>query len=261
MGTQVSIYLSTTVRLLATVCLAWMEAQLKFASCLHLTSLTVFFLKNVENGAAESISVLNDSTVYVSRTVFESNKAVSTGGAINLQDGAAFICSDSLFSNNTTGTEVVTLLNYGGAIKGGTNSTLHVRRINFTENTASTSGGAIFMSDSKSVKISESSFNKNVGSACSFLQSVNVNITDSQFHNNWTPLDGGAINAFVSEAALRNVSFIENTAKGNGGSVYFVVNSILTFYKCIFSKNNALYQGGGIWSLNSKLVIKHSDFY
>ena len=107
----------------------------------------------------------------------------------------------------------------------------------------------------------QSSFNKNVGSAGSFLQSVNVDITDSQFHNNWTPLDGGAINAFVSEAALRNVSFIENTAKGNGGSVYFVVNSILTFYKCIFSKNNALYQGGGIWSLNSKLVIKHSDFY
>ena len=121
--------------------------EIGIMSTLNITNCV--FSKKFANGAAESISVLNDSTVYVSRTVFESNKAVSTGGAINLQDGAAFICSDSLFSNNTAGAEVVPLLNYGGAIKGGTNSTLHVRRINFTENTASTSGGAIFMSDSK----------------------------------------------------------------------------------------------------------------
>ena len=132
------------------------------------------FSKNFANGVAGLISVFNDSTVCVSRTVFESNKAVSMGGAINLQHGAAFICSDSLFFNNTAAAEVVTLGNYGGAINGGTNSTLHVRRINFTENTASQSGGAIYMSGSKSGRISESSFNKNVGSACSFSQSVKV---------------------------------------------------------------------------------------
>ena len=188
--------------------------------------------------------------VSVSHTVFESNKVGGIGGAIYLQNPNSYECSYCYFSNNTAAGNELPFATYLFQ--------LPFILLMFKSNPI---GGAIYILNSTSVKISKSSFKNNIGSALTLTSCANVNVIDSQFHNNSTPLDGGAINAFGSDAFFQNVLFTENNAKGNGGSVFFLSSETLTFSKCHFSRNTASHQGGGIWSQTSKLTIYNSDFY
>ena len=202
------------------------------AAALYITN--SYFSENyaLQNGGA--IVAFDNSTVIVSHTVFESNRADESGGAMWLSYLNRFICSDCHFFNNSA--------------KGA---------ISFVP----ASSGAIYIENSQNVKLSMISFNSNKGSAITFRNCTNVHVADSLFQNNSTPFDGGAVSAFKSEAIFRNGSFTKNNAKGNGGAVNFFSSSMLTFSESVFSKNIALNQGGGILSQNSKLIIYNSAFY
>ena len=206
-------------------------------------------LKITSSYFSENFGNNGGGAIYIARST-KSNNQGTVGGAILLYPGR-FFCSESLFVNNIAPT--------GAAIQVDPYWTLQLFRVNFTENRASKIGGAMHLYGHMTVKVSESSFNGNVGSACYLSNNVHLHVTDSQFQNNLTPLGGGAIHAYGSQVVLENVSFTENDAKGNGGCVYLLsVN--LTCFQCVFSNNSASYQGGGIWSEHSKLIINHSAF-
>ena len=182
---------------------------------LHITN--SYFSENYANSYGGAIFAYDNSTVIVSHTVFDSNRADKEGGAMWLSNLNRFICSDCHFFNNSA--------------KGNTDIHYFIP----------VSSGAIFIHNSHNVKLSMITFNSNKGSAIMFINCTNSHVTDSQFQNNSTPLDGGAVNAFKSETIFRNVSFTENNAEGNGGSVYFLSSSSLNFSGCLFSKNTASY--------------------
>lgn len=142
---------------------------------------------NDENdGDGGAIKAL-DGNLKLNNTIFRSNKAATSGGAIDNFANAEI--SNSLFEKNTAG-------EYGGAIDQHSGS-LNITNSNFTANYVNgesqygTYGGAIYDSYG------------------------NAKITDCCFENNSADNYGGAIYGYA-DTTVRNSTFIKNSAQYGG---------------------------------------------
>jgi len=110
---------------------------------------------------------------------------------------------------------------------------IRMNNLTFINNSAATGGGA-YIVGYDDTSDSENSINS---------------ITNSRFINNTAVYGGGGIGA-VSQATLRNLTLIGNTA-GNYGGGASIANSAL--YDSNISDNNGYY-GGGVYTYNSEIA-------
>lgn len=225
-------------------------------------------IAGAEGGAINSDSVLN-----ISNSTFTKNKTLGTqigsdysnsnegGGALFMYDDSVASISNSEFSNNKSGT-------WGGAIatrgisngNGGANSSLSVSGTTFSGNEAQY-GGAV--ASSVQTTIQDTQFTNNTASERGGAVYVNstdgvTNITNSSFSENNAYL-GGSLFVKSGEANINNSDFTNNTAT-YGGAMYTTTspNVQLNIENSNFNGNSA--EEVGAIGVISNASIKNSTF-
>lgn len=215
------------------------------------------------------------SSLRVTNSIFTGNTTTTLGGAVMAVGSAEF--EDVIFSENSSGlggavyvtgnasfTDVTFVendaSNVAGAVYQSTDSLY--TRTTFTSNTAAYAGGAILGSGTTS--ISGSIFNGNTGVAVgggAVAISDDLNLIDSEFHENITGGDGGAVYVGGGSSIQRS-RFTGNTAGGNAGAIYAADAS--TIVDSTFRENSSMYDGGaftvfGSLSLSGSTLAENSS--
>ena len=171
-----------------------------------------------------------NGNIYIRNNNFTNNTA-QDGGAIYepiTNNGVAI--SDSAFDGNTA--------NNGGAIYLGSKGydNRYVTNCNFTNNTASIYGGAIYVAnrDQKIISCYFDGNNASEGGAIYVVEDiVNIEIKDSTFMRSHADNGGAVYNAGSSGYNLKitNDTFIKNTAVYNGGAVLYYAQNNVGIYR------------------------------
>ncbi|WP_458405217.1 Ig-like domain repeat protein, partial [Methanobrevibacter sp.] len=252
----------------------------------------------------------------VTNVVFKSNNATKNGGAIEC-NAANIGIYNLTFDSNYAGEYGAALCREVGATNGhGTNNTfisnhagiagaalawMNVKGINindyhFIDNTAGSSGGAIYIAQGSDNCIINNSYftgnhiinetgghggaidvvadyatiiNSNFTQNSAFYggaiwvgsQSGTTNITNDIFTSNEANLDGGAINIRASDVNIVDGQFFKNIAGRSGGAIYVGGNGTTnTIYNSVFEKNTAESYGGAIDWFGSQGIITYTNF-
>ena len=170
--------------------------------------------------------IATNSTIDISHSRFEGNRARDYGGAIFAKQNSIIRMSNNVFINNAA--------SFGGALFP-YNSIFTINVSVFQSNTGNVSGGALL----------------------SF--SSTITIEASEFDNNIAMYDGGALSSTDSSIAVNASKFCGNTGLAGGGALYVSDNSTIAIEASEFHENNA--DGGGVlYSLNSAITIEASEF-
>ncbi|MDO5852251.1 MAG: hypothetical protein Q4Q23_07175 [Methanobacteriaceae archaeon] len=213
----------------------------------------------------------NNSTYkfIIENSLFENNKATSTGGVIVTiskitTDVSLITIKNSNFKNNTA--------NYGGVIA--TRAEVNIENSNFDYNSAN-SGGAIYNNltitkvktgayDIKvAVNNSNFTYNKAILADGGAIYNIGVvQINNSYFTNNMAKREGGAIytvNPVYGSDYINNSYLINNTAEISGGVIYNTVG-VFTLENSKFIENSAGGSGGVIHNHNGTLITINNLF-
>ncbi len=200
--------------------------------------------------------------LHMDQCIFETNRAVSGGGAMYFNSLLYGTLENCMFENNSAA--------YGGAIfahsQSRNNQQFTLEKCSFNGNAAKVKSGAMLLNGT-SINISHSDLSSNkspVGSAIYFYGEVSIlNVTLGSFRNNNGSYDdskflgsavhvGNALHVYVT-----GVTFHKNYP---GGGI-LLKSTIAEIHSCRFSSNTAVY--GGALSTHSntgKLLIINSSF-
>uniref|UniRef100_UPI0026DEE828 hypothetical protein n=1 Tax=Methanobrevibacter woesei TaxID=190976 RepID=UPI0026DEE828 len=170
---------------------------------------------------------LDDSTAWISNTIFSENMGNYHAAAIN-SDHSDLTVLNSTFSFGKTGMSdgAGIYVNYGN---------LFVEGTKFLNNTASTYGGAIYNSRANSI------------------------IKNCVFNGNYAAQDGGAVYNYYGNIDIINSVFSHNTGYYYGGVIY-TYNGVINITDSTFSDNIGFW-GGVIYNTVTKMTISNSSFY
>jgi len=174
-----------------------------------------------------------------------------SGGAINLYSSTPEIDMVN-FSYNTASYE-------GGAIFCDEYSDPLISNTSFTANQAESNGGAVACKGSSSPTFSSCNFYGNTGYRAGGLYAksdAHVSLTNVIFNNNSGRDGGGCWIDSNSDPVFTNVSFINNEATyGSGGGAAFSYYSDPVMNNCLFKSNTASHGGGG-FSIGSFCILE-----
>ena len=208
------------------------------------------FINNSANMYGGAIYFENKGNL--SNCTFIDNKVTSARG----YGGAVYFNTNGTVENCTfTGNRVIGATSRGGAIRMDSGN---VTNCNFTNNSATYGGGAIFFSSTKySGKVENCNFNSNSGrlkggaiyfsSTTSPSTAINCNFTNNTAND--SNGNGGAINMY--SGSVENCNFNSNTAGLRGGAIYFDRAGNVT--NCNFTNNKATHstcKGGAVYFYN-----------
>ncbi|MYD08466.1 MAG: SH3 domain-containing protein [Chloroflexi bacterium] len=178
-------------------------------------------------------------TLTINRGNFFNIKSDTKGAAIRLLGDTDPITIDNTdFTGITSGDGAVSM--------GGVPVTIINSR--FTNNTSTSSGGALRFDTSGTYSISRSTFRGNsaaVNGGAINIQSGHVTISESAFSQNSATNSGGAINQNGTASIYRSV-FSGNTAGDHGGAIFHERN--LTVENSTFYNNRSTNEGGALGS-------------
>ena len=209
---------------------------------------------HIESSGSESVlNIVNSS--------FHNNTVYQNGGAIYVVQTNVTI-NGSIFRNNSANWNGYSYP-YGGAVyMSGTGKSLTVFNTTFLMNTASESGGAIYVQGT-TVTAMECNFKSNTAATGSggamYVQGATVTAMECNFTLN-TAIhyyygNGGAIymsgtNKFF---VVINTTFLMNRAGGSGGAMY-VQGATVTTTGCNFTSNTVTYFVGGAMYVQGAIV-------
>jgi len=152
----------------------------------------------------------------------------------------------------------------GGGMYNGENSSPTINNCMFIENSASNSGGGMYITNFQS---------KPTLNGCTFVHNwagtgggiFNTNnsfptLTDCNFIENYANTSGGGIHNDYGSLTLNTCTFVGNSAVRDGGGVYCVNNSHPFLTDCVFNTNIAARDGGGIYVDNGISSIAKCEF-
>lgn len=187
------------------------------------------FVENTAGDKGGAIIVFGKSNVYKSSFMY--NEAKNQGGAVNVQDGANAKIKDCEFICNSSEGKGGALLNFGtidfidclfrsncsndegGAINSQKEGFLKMINVDFIENSAEDSGGAI----------------TNMGK---------LKLDNSTFEKNASKIEGGAIyNKYEGTVVGANLKFTNNKSN-SGGAIYSIKSSLIDLNDTEFSDND-----------------------
>ena len=107
----------------------------------------------------------------------------------------------------------------------------------------------------------DSNHSENSGAAIHLRNSTGI-ITDTNFKNNSTEIDGGAVFAAANSVLdLFQCEIEGNKAEGSGGGIYLSVSSKGDFENSLFYLNTADFSGGGIYSQSLQVELENMTFF
>ena len=203
------------------------------------TSPTQVINSNFSGNSADSggaIYINNVGNIKISNNNFTDNSAVTEGGAIYIPYSSSSILIDIGYSNFIRNNA-----SQGGAIYSGNKGTdtWNIHDCNFLNNSATVSGGAIYVANPQQIINCNFDGNKAVvdGGAIYVVEGViDAKIQDSTFTNSHATNGGAVYYGGVSSNLNRalkiiNDTFISNIADYNGGAVLYVTNNGINNYR------------------------------
>ena len=154
----------------------------------------------------------------------------------------------------------------------GRGETLTVINSTFVGNSGGRLGAGAIHAGYKSVTITSSFFNDNIGSDSGAVSSTRSNsvtvINRCMFFNNTNSkgsLSGGAVHVSADESFITIHESIFRSTNGGGALGFIMDNSSISLNNSTFSDNTGGRFGGGgaidILASNVSLIVKHSNFY
>ena len=215
-------------------------------------NLTIVEFDSVYSSLAREIASGGDNIVLkFDHYTYDNGSTITIGHTCVIDGRGAVIDMANFINNRITGDE-----KNGGALYFKKNG--DVSNCNFTDNTASYKGGAIYYHESGStVIISQETFGtvKNCtftrntakqGGGAIYFYGTHLTMENSIFTANIADSDGGA--AFMGEGTITNCTFVDNKAKGEfgrGGALNFLLVAIVS--NSTFTGNYATEEGGAIY--------------
>ena len=204
-----------------------------------------------KNNSAVSIGVVNSNQeVTISQSTFMDNHADKDSGVLRSAFGATI--DQSTFINNTAGTDSGV-----GYINVDRNSDLWVTNCTFTNNSAKSSAGTLYVFGMGHFTDCKFTGNSASDTGGALKLSDDSWLTNCEFAANHVNGSGGAVH-FGDVGELTNCTFTDNTATQSGGAAY--INGRGTIKKSIFISNSAGDEGGAVLlkssgsSTNSKFM-------
>ena len=195
------------------------------------------------NKASQSgvIDIQQQGYLHATDCIFVNNNAEQTGGVI----GGAYDIVLDIQDTNFTGNNAVE----GGAINVQQQVNLSLTKCRLDHNFASDGPGAILVMINVTLEIRETNFTGNsasrIGGALWISQS-NCHAVQSVFHSNTAETTGGAMYVGSnSSLQIQNTNFTNNNGS-DGGAIYIGANSKLQTKMCVFWENFAVQSGGAI---------------
>ena len=225
-----------------------------------------------QHGTGGAMYILS-SNITVQECLFKENTIAYGGGAIFMQEtrGSFVNCT---FERNSVESRLQRY-DFGGAVCAITNSHLTVHHCLFKENTATYSGGAISMQETRGSFVNctfernsvESRLQRNGhgGAVCATTNS-HLTVHHCLFKENTANYSGGAISMQETRGSFVNCTFERNSVESRlqrddfGGAVSAVHKSHLTVHHCLFKENTATYKGGSTYIQESHINIKQCLF-
>lgn len=256
------------------------------ATEVHITSTQ--FSKNRARGGEGGAIVMDAQNadvagaLEIASSTFSENKAETYGGAVSLgnllQPYGSLNIKDSMFTKNQA---MSSQSGAGGAVYYVSSSpyTFLVQRTKFENNQSELAGGALYIVQPQTARISDSTFFHNAaegastskpryGGAVMVDSAKTVHLEKNKFcHNRSTSTGdarksgvGGAVYVQKSEAIeIKQNSFWENMAQEKGGAIAVDQNSALGIHTSIFAANSAMV-GGGAWIQATNSTVEDSIF-
>ena len=210
--------------------------------------------------AGGAICSCDCSNITVQQSLFKENTATYTGGAILMQKtrGSFVNCT---FERNSA-KSLPHKKTAGGAICSDDCSNITVQQSLFKENTATFSGGAIYMQKTRGSFVnctfernSAKSLRQKVvfGGAISSSYWSNIKAQQSLFKENTVTYMGGAILMKKTRGSFVNCTFERNSAKSlphkktAGGAICSDDWSNITVQQSLFKENTVTFNGGAIY--------------
>lgn len=199
------------------------------------------------NGAKISKSqalIVSDGVLSLSGNVtLTENVSTSNGGAIRISSGTLNIGEGVKFSGNSAAS--------GGAIasQAGGNATLNISGAIFSENSASSDGGAIYANSFVNLTNCVFSANtaKNGGAACIYGGGV-LTVESCSFENNFASSQGGALK-IDGKTSFAGSSYFNGNSANQGGGIYVASGNSArraVISSAEFANNSAEY-GGAVY--------------
>ena len=225
------------------------------------------------NGYAGAVCAITNSYLTVHHCLFKENTASFHGGATHIQE------SQSLFESCIFETNKVNSQHQnanGGAITAhGPGTNISIKQCLFKQNTATYSGGAITMRETRGSFVN-STFERNSaesrsqrndygGSVCA-ITNTHLTVHHCLLKENTANHRGGATYIQESHINIKQCLFKENTANYNGGPI-FIHETRGSFVNCTFERNSVESRlqrngyGGSVCAItNSHLTVHHCLF-
>ena len=226
------------------------------------------------------------STVKIANGRYESGTAEGNGGALYMQLAKKFTVTDSTFIANTArgdgGAVFISEAKRSSSVtgclfeknkgsSGGSmhveNSIVHVTQSTFLGNTASVSGGGVYLKNSRTMfafcSVQQNRAVEGSGGAIYILSSVSgspdLMLNGTELTHNYASLSGGGILATSTRIEASHSIFLSNTAfSGSGGALGINAGSIVQCLNCSVALNLAEVIGGGIFLASSALEMAGS---
>lgn len=133
------------------------------------------------------------------------------------------------------------------------NATLTVDSCEFSENVSENAGGAIGLAPYSDLELLDCIFRNNSSSSFGgaiFLSQATLNAEACSFECNQAPSSGGAIHNRYASMTVFNCQFTANSTNGVGGAIYCgyaQVDDKVTIEHSLFNGNSAVEDGAGIY--------------
>ena len=212
-----------------------------------------------------AISSCDRSNITVQQSLFKDNTAIYSGGAIHMLKTRGSFVNCTFERNSLKG--LPDKLSFGGAISSHDRSNITVQQSLFKENTATYSGGAIYIRKTRGSFVN-CTFERNsfkglpdkhsFGGAICSLDRSNITVQQSWFKENTATCKGGALYMRKTRGSFVNCTFERNSAKGlpnkntGGGAIFSHDRSNITVQQSLFKYNTATWRGGAIYMLKTR---------
>ena len=226
----------------------------------------------------------NSSNGRIERSNFTENDVNGSGGAIlfDIDSKNQSIIESTFYKNNADGLDSnmhSPVMGYGGGAIYWLGTDGKVENCNFTENHASSVGGAIYYTESANIQlINNSDFFKNSadldrdwgrpsspsGGGAIFWLASDGKVDNSNFTDNYAKSSGGAIYYHGGNQSVSNSYFSGNTANSTnfgGGAIYFDSANGSSIDNVNFTENSAKKFGGAIFiNASNNATIENVNF-
>ncbi|MGQ9548632.1 MAG: choice-of-anchor Q domain-containing protein [Roseiflexus sp.] len=189
-------------------------------------------------GDGGAIYALQGGRVTIRDSAFAANTSTGDGGAIVMDNSPLEVYASLFEDNQAQGTQSQPNVGLGGAIYGNNpGATMTIVGSQFLSNYARLQGGALFAD-----------------------YNVALQLQTSNFSNNRSGSQGGALGTWKAQAYVHSCAFTDNVSDGGGGAILSGEATMMVVSAGIFTGNSAGRDGGALYNYTGPLTVNDSLF-